>query len=104
MFLSNLCCCFLVFFPDAPSWIHSLLRRSRIYTHTHTHKHTHTHTQTHTHRHRHTNSQADTHTHTHTHTQTVRRIDIPESTPPNIPIHYYNFYNLLLLIPTMNAL
>lgn len=32
MFLSSLCCCFLLFFPDAPSWTHSLLSRSRIWT------------------------------------------------------------------------
>lgn len=34
MFLSSLCCCFLLFFPEVPSWTHSLLRRSRIYSHT----------------------------------------------------------------------
>lgn len=31
MFLSSLCCCFLLFLPDSPSWTHSLLSRSRIW-------------------------------------------------------------------------
>lgn len=32
MFLSSLCCCFLLFFPDAPSCTHNLLSLNRIFT------------------------------------------------------------------------